>query len=150
MTQKISALCHHLPWSSGDIARQGFTSRHIFWYVILEAMLQMYDMKERVSKRRGYKLLLKRIKSAFPVKMHLSFITTKFHAILLSGFNGVVLTNCFSSIIHFRQISKFKKSVIQIKKVESKFPVDMHIYTLCPSLLQRFRKFFWAVSEELR
>ena len=25
------------------------------------------------------------------------------------------------------------------KKKESKFPVDMHIYTLCPSLLQSFR-----------
>ena len=26
----------------------------------------------------------------------------------------------------------------------------MHIYTLCPSLLQSFRKLCWAVSEELR
>ena len=26
----------------------------------------------------------------------------------------------------------------------------MHIYTICPSLLQSFRKFCWAVSEELR
>ena len=71
----------------------------------------------------------------------MSLITTKFHAILLSGFNGVVLTNCFSSIFHFRQISKIKKSVIQRKKMESKFPVDMHIYNLCPLLLQSFRKF---------
>ena len=45
----------------------------------------------------------------------MAFITTKFHAILLSGFSGVVLTNCFSSIFHFRQISKFKKSVSQRK-----------------------------------
>ena len=63
----------------------------------------------------------------------MSFITTKFHAILLSGFSGVVLTNCFSSIFHFRQISEFKKGVNPRKKMESKFPVDMHIYTLCPS-----------------
>ena len=28
------------------------------------------------------------------------FITTKFHEILLSGFGGVALTNCFSSILH--------------------------------------------------
>ena len=71
----------------------------------------------------------------------MSFITTKYHAILLSGFSGGVLTNCFSSIFHFCQISKFKKRVIQRKNTESKFPVDMHIYTLCPSLLQSFRKF---------
>ena len=63
----------------------------------------------------------------------MSFITTKFHAILLSGFSGVVLTNCFSSIFHFRQISKFKKGINPRKKMESKFPVDMHMYTLCPS-----------------
>ena len=63
----------------------------------------------------------------------MSFIITKFHAILLRGFSGVVLTNCFSSIFHFRQISKFKKGVNPRKKMESKFPVDMHIYTLCPS-----------------
>ena len=51
----------------------------------------------------------------------MSFITTKFQEILLSGFRGVALTNCFSStgIFHFRQISKFKKSVIKRKKKES-------------------------------
>ena len=43
------------------------------------------------------------------ISTHYVFQSTKFHAILLSGFNGVVLTNCFSSIFHFRQISKFKK-----------------------------------------
>ena len=46
----------------------------------------------------------------------MSFITTKFHTILLSGFSGVVLTNCFSSIFHFRQFSKFKKGVTPRKK----------------------------------
>ena len=39
----------------------------------------------------------------------MSFITTKFHEILLSGFRGVVLTSCFSSIFHFGQIYKLKK-----------------------------------------
>ena len=34
--------------------------------------------------------------------------------------------------------------------MESKFSVDMRIYTLCPSYLQSFTKFCWAVSEELR
>ena len=55
-----------------------------------------------------------------------------------------------SSIFHFGQISKFKKGVTPRKKVESKFPVDMHICTLCPSLLQSFRQFCGAVSKELR
>ena len=80
----------------------------------------------------------------------MSFITTKFHEILLSGFRGVALTNCFSIIFHFGQISKFKKGVTLRKKIESKFPVDMHIYTLRPSELPSFTKFCWAVSEELR
>ena len=79
-----------------------------------------------------------------------SFINTKFHEILLSGFRGVSLTNCFRSIFHLSQISKFKKGVITRKKIESKFPVEMHIYTLCHSKLQSFTKFCWAVSEELR
>ena len=81
----------------------------------------------------------------------MSFITTKFQEILLGGFSGVTLTNCFSSIFHFGQISKFKKGVTQRKKnCKKKFPVDKLIYTLCPSLLQSFRKFCWGVSEELR
>ena len=54
----------------------------------------------------------------------MSFITTKFREILLSGFWGVALTNCFSSNFHFRQISKLKKSVIQRKKIESKFSYE--------------------------
>ena len=97
--------------------------------------------------QKGYKLLLKKIKSAFPVRMHIdlhimSFITTKFQEIMLSGFRGVALTNCcFSSIFHFGQIFKFKKSVTPRKKKESKFPVDECWYTLFPSLLQSFTKF---------
>ena len=77
------------------------------------------------------------------------FITTKFQEILLNGFREVALTNCFSSIFHFGQISKLKKGVILRKKIESTFPVYMHIYTLCPSLLQSFRKFCWVLSEDL-
>ena len=55
-----------------------------------------------------------------------------------------------SSIFPFCQISKFKKGVTPRKKMQSKFPVDMQMYILCPSLLQSFTKFCWAVSEELR
>ena len=76
----------------------------------------------------------------------MSFITTKFLEILLSGFREVALTNFFTSIFHFRQISKFKKSVTPRKKMESKFLVNMHIYTLGPSSLQSFTKFCRAVS----
>ena len=47
----------------------------------------------------------------------MSFKTTKFQEILLIGFIGVALTNCFSSIFHFCQISTFKKGVIPIKKM---------------------------------
>ena len=67
-----------------------------------------------------------------------SFITTKFKEILLSGFSGVALTNCFSGIFHFGQVQKPRNSE---KKNKSKFPVDMHIYTLCPSLLQMLSGF---------
>ena len=62
----------------------------------------------------------------------MSFIATKFHEIQLSGFRGVALTNCFNSIFHFGQISKFKKGATPRKKIESEFPVDMHVNTLCP------------------
>ena len=87
--------------------------------------------------QKGYKLLLKKDQisiSCINAYLHIkSFITTKFHKILMSSFREVELTNCFSSIFQFGQISKFKKGIILIKKMESKFPVDMHIYTLCPS-----------------
>ena len=63
--------------------------------------------------QKGYKLLLKKIKSAFPVKLHIlhimSFITSKFHKILLSCFSGVEPKNCLSSIFNFGKILKFKK-----------------------------------------
>ena len=88
-------------------------------YPTLQHFLRMlYTMNGNSSisdgqsdKKRGYKLLLKRLKSTFPVKNTylpiMSFIITNFHAILLRCFS--VLTNCFSCIFHFRQISKFKK-----------------------------------------
>ena len=52
--------------------------------------------------------------------MHI-FTSKKFHEILLSGFRGIVLTNSFSSISHFGQISKFKKDVIPRKKLNQNF-----------------------------
>ena len=53
----------------------------------------------------------------------------------------VFFINCFGRIFHFGKISKLKKGVTPINKIESNFHVDMHIYTLCPSLQQSFRKF---------
>ena len=51
----------------------------------------------------------------------MSFITTKFHEILLSSFREVALTNSFSSIFHFGQISKLKKGVTPRKKMNQNF-----------------------------
>ena len=70
----------------------------------------------------------------------MSFITTKFHAILLSSFSGVALSNCFSSIFHFCQISKFKKSVIQRKKNGIKIScgyAHIHIMSFITTKFQR-------------
>ena len=46
----------------------------------------------------------------------MSFTTTKFLENLLSGFRGVALTNCFSSIFNFGYIFKFKKGHFSPKK----------------------------------
>ena len=76
--------------------------------------------------QKGYKFLLKKIKSAY---LHImSFITIKFNEILLSGFSGVVLTNCFSSIFHFLQISKFKKGHCSQKK-----KLNQNVLWICTS-----------------
>ena len=49
--------------------------------------------------QKGYKLLLKKDQISISCKnaylQIMSFITTKFHKIMLSGFSGVLLTNCF-------------------------------------------------------
>ena len=42
------------------------------------------------------------------------------------------------SILNKKKKKKIKKN--KKKKMESKFPVDMRIYTLCPSYLQSFTK----------
>ena len=51
----------------------------------------------------------------------MSFTTTEFHEILLSGFTGVVLTDCFRRIFHVDQISKLKKGVTLRKKWNRNF-----------------------------
>ena len=48
----------------------------------------------------------------------MSFKLPKLHEILLNGFREVSLTNCFNSIVHFGQISKFKKGATLRKKNE--------------------------------
>ena len=69
--------------------------------------------------QKGYKLLLKKTISAFPVNI-MSFITTKFHEILLSSFSGVALTNC---LIVVKFLSS-KWGITPRKKIESEFNVD--------------------------
>ena len=95
-----------------------------------------------MGKRRRYKLLLKRIKSAFPVKFFTRF------------FWAVSVELCWPTVwvvsLIFVKFRSSKRGIAPRKKIESKCPVDMHIYTLCPSLLQSFRKSYWAISEELR
>ena len=82
--------------------------------------------------KKGYKLLLKRIKSAFP-STHYVLHTYKVSRNSFERFQRSCANKKNRSIFHFGQICKFKKGVTPRKKVESKFPMDMHIYTLCPS-----------------
>ena len=60
----------------------------------------------------------------------MSILTIKLCEIMFSSFRGVELTNCFGSIFHFCQISKFKRSIIPRKKIKSKFSVNIHIMSL--------------------
>ena len=75
-----------------------------------------------------------------------SFITTKFQEILLRCLRGVALTNCFSSIFHFGQISKLKKGIIPRKKLNQNFMwvctsthYVLHYYKFHEILLRGFR-----------
>ena len=78
----------------------------------------------------------------------MSFITTKFQEILLSGFSGVALTYCFSSIFHFGQISKFKKGVTpREKKSNQNFMwictsthYVLHNYKVSQNSVERFQR----------
>ena len=76
----------------------------------------------------------------------MSIIATKIYEILLSGFKGVALTICFSSIFYFGEMSKFKGGIIP-SKLNRNF---LQICTLCPSLLHSVTKFRWEVSKEFR
>ena len=82
----------------------------------------------------------------------MSFITTKFHKILLSGFKGVARTNSFSTIFNFAQISMLKGDIILTKngmKISCKY---LHLCSMPfkTTNYKSFTKFCWAVSEELR
>ena len=194
-------------WASSHTPRS-----NIAWECCIQWMA-IPSIRDSHSDKKGNIKCTSKVSTSISCKnahLHImSFITTKFHTILLRGFSGVVLTNCFSSIFHFRQFSKFKKGVtpkkkrnqnflwicpskhyvlhyykvsgnsvepfqrscpnklcwvisfiltkflsskraqLREKKIESKFPVNGRIYTLCPSYLQSFTKFCWALSEEL-
>mgnify|MGYP003683400481 CR=1 FL=1 len=77
----------------------------------------------------------------------MSFINTKFQEILLSGFIGVALTNYFSSIFHFGQISKFKRGVTPIKNFNQNFlwicastHYVFHNYKVSRNSFERFQR----------
>ena len=61
----------------------------------------------------------------------ISFINTKFYEILFWGLREVALTNCFSSI-HVFNLVKFLTLKLQEKIIDSKFPANIHLYTVCP------------------
>ena len=103
--------------------------------------------------QKGYKLLLKKDQISISCKKAylqiMSFITTKFHEILFLRFQWSCAYELWwvVSLILVKFLSS-KRGIIPRIKIESEFPVDMHIYTLSPSLLQSFGKFCWAVSED--
>ena len=79
----------------------------------------------------------------------LSTWTIKLHEMLLSSFRGVVLTNFFSCIFYFSQISKFKRGIIPPKKWNENF---LWICASTQYVLHNYKvstKLCWAVSEEL-
>ena len=57
-----------------------------------------------------------------------------------SGFRGVAQTNCFSSIFHFGQISKFKKGLIPRKKIESKISCGYAYLHIMSFITTKFHK----------
>ena len=76
----------------------------------------------------------------------LQYCGTKFQEILLSGFSGVALKNCFS-MFYFGQISKFKKGVIPIKKLNQNFlwicastHYVLHNYKVSWNSVERFQR----------
>ena len=98
----------------------GAVSKELRWQTVLNSMFhfgQFFKFKKGVTRR-------KKLNQNFLWYAHLHgmpITTTKFHEILLSGFRGVALTNCFSSIFHFGQISKFKTGVTPRNELNQNF-----------------------------
>ena len=106
----------------------------------------------QISKFKNAIIPREKNESKFPMDMHtmylhiMSLITTKFHEILLNSFRGVALINCFHSIFHFGQISKFKKGVIPRKKLNKNFlwictstHYVLHYYKVPGNSVERFQ-----------
>ena len=64
----------------------------------------------------------------------MSFITTKFHEIMLSGLRGIALTTCFSSIFHFCQIFKFREK--KLNKISCGY-AHLHIMSFITTKFQK-------------
>ena len=89
-------------------------SVELCWRTVLNSILVKF-----LSSKKGHysqKKNLINISCGYAHQHIKSLITTKFQEILLSGFRGVALTSCFSSILHFGQISKLKKGENSEKK----------------------------------
>ena len=66
------------------------------------------------------------------------------HNYKVSGNSVERFQRSFSSIFHFGQISKYKKGVIPRKKIESKFPVDMHAHLhIMSCITTKFQEILW-------
>ena len=70
-------------------------------HLILEKFLSSVIVANKIRIRISYKW-------AHLHSMTFLIKTTMFREMLFSGFSGVMLTNCFSSIFHFGKISQFK------------------------------------------
>ena len=87
-------------------------ANELFWVVSL-ILVKFLSSKRGITPR---KKLNQNISCGHALLHIKSFINTKFHEILFSGFRGVALTKTGSSIFNFNQIFKFKKGVIPRKK----------------------------------
>ena len=122
------------------------------WRTVLSTGVVTLILVKFLSSKRGI-TPRKIIESELPVNMHIYTLSPS----LLQSFRKFCYAvseelhwqPVLSSIFHLGQISKLKKGLTRRKKNESKLPVDMHIYMVCPSQIQSFTKFCWGVSEEM-
>ena len=99
--------------------------------------------------QKGYKLLLKKDQISISCKNAYLYSNYKVSRNSVERFQWSCAYELWwvVSLILVKFLSS-KRGITPRIKIESEFPVDMHIYTLSPSLLQSFGKFCWVVSED--